>query len=258
MSKPAPIIFLLGTSTAGKSTICEEIERQDGLSEKLGFETWGVDKEALKILKTWANEEPNHFKEVADLTNEGMRSRAFERAVDYAIENSKNGKPTILDMVPNSEGGDLVADFEVHLAKRNFTCPIHVVLVHLLVADLIERMDRRNEKALAVGGNPNDQRAEIFPFEQYATIFGASAGGDSHGLGILHSEDIRQAVKKFGGADEAKSKELLDRLGFVKAQTSIALGAKVKADVVCEHSSAGSTVQIAEGIRGWTKEKMSE
>ena len=46
MSKPSPIIFLLGTSTAGKSTICDEILRQDQASENLGFETWGLDAEA--------------------------------------------------------------------------------------------------------------------------------------------------------------------------------------------------------------------
>jgi guanylate kinase len=39
MSKPSPIIFLLGTSTAGKSTICAEILRQDKDLENLGFET---------------------------------------------------------------------------------------------------------------------------------------------------------------------------------------------------------------------------
>ena len=46
MLKPAPLIFLLGTSTAGKSTICDEILRQDQASENLGFETWGLDAEA--------------------------------------------------------------------------------------------------------------------------------------------------------------------------------------------------------------------
>jgi hypothetical protein len=330
MSKPAPLIFLLGTSTAGKGTIYKEISRQDQASENLGFETWGVDeeaenemvrcrdllkddarfsaieskfpevrkivtgiyfgeikdsetgeifklnadeklddflaqtggrydKEALKILKAWANEEPNHFKEVADLTNEGMRARAFERAVDHAIENSKKGIPTILDMVPDSAGGDMVAAFEAHLAKRNFTCPTHVVLVHLPVADLTERMDQRNQKALAPGGNINDQRNEIFPFEQYASIFGSSAEGN---LGILRADDIHQAIEKFGGTDEAKKlraeKELLGRLGFEEGQTSITVGATVKADVVCEHSDAGSTVQIAEAICSWTKEKMLE
>jgi hypothetical protein len=335
-SSPAPIIFLLGTSTAGKSTICEEIERQDGLSEKLGFETWGVDlefdnevarcrkflqdderflaikdkfphpwkiiagiylgevkdsetgdilnvaddekfadnvdnflaktgarydKEALEILKTLTQENPNNFRERADLTNEGMSSRAFERAVDHAIENSKNGKPTILDMVPNSEGGDMVAAFEKRLVERNFTCPTRVALVHLSVADLTERMDQRNQKALAAGGNPNDQRNGIFPFQQYAAIFGAIAEEGSHGLGTLHSDDVHKAVEKFGDKNDAairdrEGKELLDRLGFAEGKTSITVGAKVKADVVFEHSSASATTQIAEDIRGWAREKM--
>ncbi len=331
MSKPAPIIFLLGTSTAGKSTICEEISRQDKASENLGFETWGMDKEggnetlrcqnllgddsrflaikdkfpnpwqviagvylsevkdaktgellqlnddekfagklddflaqtegrydkeALEILKTLAKENPNNFREKADLTPEGRWVRAFERAVDHAIENSKRGKPTILDMVPNSAGGDLVADFEAHLVKRNFTCPTHVVLVHLSVVDLIERMDQRNQKALAEGGNPDDQRTEIFPFEQYSTIFGASARDV---VAVLRSEDIHQAVEKFGGTEKPRvEKELLDRLGFEEGQTLITVSAKVKADVVCEHSDPGSTVKIAEAIYSWTNEQARE
>lgn len=191
-----------------------------------------------------------------------MRSRAFERAVDHAIENSKNGKPTILDMVPNSEGGDMVAAFEKRLVERNFTCPTRVALVHLSVADLTEIMDQRNQKALAAGGNPNDQRNGIFPFQQYAAIFGASAEEGSHGLGTLHSDDVHQAVEKFGNKDGAvrdrEGKELLDRLGFAEGKTSITVGAKVKADVVFEHSSARATKQIAEDIRGWAREKMLE
>jgi len=217
------------------------------------------DREALEILKTWANEEPNHFKEVADLTNEGMRKRAFERAVDHAIENSKKGIPTILDMVPNPDGEDLVVAFEEHLAKKNFTCPTHVALLHLPVAELIERMDQRNQKALAPGGNPGDQRNEIFPFEQYASIFKSSTEGK---LGTLYAEDIHQAVEKFSGKDEAEKRrteqELLDRLGFEDGQISITLGIKVKSDAVYEHSDAGQTAQIAEAIRAWTKENMLE
>lgn len=330
MSKPAPIIFLLGTSTAGKSTICDEILRQDQASENLGFETWGLDaeaenemvrcrdllkddarflaieskfsnvrkivtgiyfgeikdfetgeifklnddekldgflaktegrddREALEILKTWANEEPNHFKEVADLTDKGMRERAFERAVDHAIENSKMGKPTILDMVPNPDGEDLVVTFEEHLAKRNFTCLTHVALLHLPVAELTERMDQRNQKALAPGGNSGDQRNGIFPFEQYSAIFGASAEG---ALGVLKAEDIRQAVEKFSGKEEIEKRrteqELLDRLGFEGGEISITLGIKVKSDAVYEHSDAHQTSQIAEAIRAWTKENMLE
>jgi hypothetical protein len=221
------------------------------------------DKEALEILKTLTQENPNNFREKADLTNEGMSSRAFERAVDHAIENSKNGKPTILDMVPNSGGGDMVAAFEKRLVERNFTCPTRVALVHLSVADLTERMDQRNQKALAAGGNPNDQRNGIFPFQQYAAIFGAIAEEGSHGLGTLHSDDIHKAVEKFGDKKDAairdrEGKELLDRLGFAEGKTSITVGAKVKADVVFEHSSASATTEIAEDIRGWAREKMLE
>jgi hypothetical protein len=333
----APIIFLFGPSSIGKSTICKEIESQDKLSENLGFETWGVDSEfdnetarcreflkhderflaienkfphpwkimsgiylgevqdwktgkilelnddekfpkkldnflaqtegfdkgALEILKTLAKENPNNFREWADLSSKGRESRAFERAVDHAIENSKKGKPTILDMVPNSEGEDMVAAFEKRLVEKNFTCPTRVALVHLSVAELTERMDQRNQKALAPGGNPSDQRNGIFPFQQYAAIFGAIAEEGSQGLGTLNSSDIYQAVEKFGDKNDLairdrEGKELLDHLGFAEGTNSITVGAKVKNDVVFEHSSASSTRQITEDIRGWTREKMLE
>jgi len=133
--------------------------------------------------------------------------------------------------------------------------------VHLSVADLTERMDERNRKALAPDGNPNDQRNGIFPFQQYAAIFGAIAEEGSHGLGTLHSDDVHKAVEKFGDKKDAairdrEGKELLDRLGFAEGKTSITVDAKVKADVVFEHSSASATTEIAENIRGWAREKM--
>ena len=360
MSKPAPIIFLLGTSTAGKSTICEEISRQDEASENLGFETWGIDlesendtercrdllkgnekfeaikdsfpdpwqviagvylsevkdaetgkilklnndedftknldeflaqtgghydKEALETLKTLAQENPNNFREKADLSHEGMNRRAFDRA----IENSKNGIPTILDMVPvlkmgdDSDlvpGGDIVEAFKAHLTEKNFTCPTHVALVHVSAKDLTERMDERNKKALAPGGNPGDQRDGIFPLKQYTALDGASAGET---LGTLRQADIYQAAEKFGDENGVKirkmseaateehqskmsgvfatlreGKKLLNQLGFEDGQTSVALGSKIKADAVYDHSGEGATAKIAEEIRGWTKEKMSE
>lgn len=358
MSKPAPIIFLLGTSTAGKSTVCEEILRQDQASENLGFKIWGTDlesendmtrcrdllkdddrflaiepqfpnvwkivagiylgevwdaeskemltlkddkkfaesvdsflektkgrynKEALEVLKTLAKENPNNFKEKAGLTNEELNARIF----DHAIQNSKNGNPTILDMVPDFGGRDLIEDFKEHLAKRDFACPTHTVLVHLPVKDLAERMDQRNKRALAEGGNSGDQRDGIFPFKQYATTFGVSAGDGSQDLGTLRQADIYQAVEKFGdengvkirdmkvvAADDPEAehkskmrgvfatvregKKLLDQVGFEDGETSIILGAKVKADAIYDHSSIGSTAQIAEAIYDWTKEKMSE
>ena len=360
MSKPAPIIFLLGTSTAGKSTICEEISRQDEASENLGFETWGIDLEsendtercqnllkgnekfeaikdsfpdpwqvidgvylskvkdaetgkilqlnddekftknrdeflaqtegrynerALEILKTLAKENPNNFREKADLTHEGKNTRAF----DHAIENSKKGIPTILDMTPvlkrreDSDlvpGGDIVEAFKAHLIKSGYDCPTHVALVHVSAKDLTERMDERNKKALAPGGNLGDQRDGIFPLKQYTALYGASAGET---LGTLRQADIYQAAEKFGDENGVKirkmseaateehqskmsgvfatlreGKKMLNQLGFEDGQTSVALGSKMKADAVYDHSGEGATAKIAEEIRGWAKEKMSE
>ena len=48
----APIVLLIGSSTAGKSTICNEILRQDKEleSEALGCKIWGEDLENGQIL----------------------------------------------------------------------------------------------------------------------------------------------------------------------------------------------------------------
>jgi hypothetical protein len=43
MPNNAPIIFLLGTSTAGKTTICDQILNQDKITKNLGLEVWGYD-----------------------------------------------------------------------------------------------------------------------------------------------------------------------------------------------------------------------
>ena len=51
---------------------------------------------------------------------------------------------------------------------------------------------------------------------------------------------------------------MLNQLGFEDGQTSVALGSKMKADAVYDHSGEGATAKIAEEIRGWAKEKMSE
>ncbi len=363
MPNNAPIIFLLGTSTAGKTTICDQILNQEKIIKNLGLEVWGTDKqfddntvrcrdllkddqrflniepkfphvrniiagiyfsevkdnktgkllnligeefdkklgnflaetegrfdeESLKILKTLAEENPNNFKEKA--------KSIFEESIfDKAIENSKNGKPTILDMVPSQK--DEVEEFKNYLAKKNHNCPTFVAVAHVPVKELTKRMGKRNKQA--ENENSGNERDGFFPFTQYAEIFGSNATNPSQNLGTLSQVEVYQAIGKFGDKEienefgdkvsdkvrikfrdmkgvadenpeiEHKSKMrgtfdilragkefLTNELGFEDGQNSISLGVKVKADAVYEHSQ-GSTVQIAEKIYDWTKEKMAE
>ncbi len=41
----APVIFLIGPSTTGKTTICQEVLQQDQNADNLGFATWGNDQQ---------------------------------------------------------------------------------------------------------------------------------------------------------------------------------------------------------------------
>jgi hypothetical protein len=257
--------------------------------KKLGnflAETEGrFDEKSLKILKTLAEENPNNFKEKA--------KSIFEESIfDKAIENSKNGKPTILDMVPS--GKDEVEEFKNYLAKKNHNCPTFVAVVHVPVKELTQRMDERNKQA--ENENSGNARDGFFPFTQYAEIFGSNATNPSQNLGTLSQVEVYQAIGKFGDKEienefgdkvrikfrdmkgvadenpeiEHKSKMrgtfdilsagkefLTDKLGFEDGQNSISLGVKVKADAVYEHSQ-GSTVLIAKEIYVWTKDKMAE
>ena len=354
----APIVFLLGTSTAGKSTICEEIARQDlslPVEQRLGWFVWGNDLEmeadeprcrgylegntkfqsiensfpevmhifsaiafgqvqdnatgkpiklpllkevksdddspstylplsdeefdkglgeflaqtggrynegALRTLRSLAQDNPGNFRERAGFTGNACAERMFDRA----IENSRNGLPTIIDVVPNhndGEGGGIIEHFKKYSESKNFICPTNLTLVHVPVTELATRMGERNRQALAEGGNPGNRRDGIFPFQQYASVFGArSEDGVPLDREVLQRGDVHAAVYEFGrkgggrGGERlwdmesqteaaleaikiAKDKKnekgeiekgLLSRLGFKDREESIEVGTKVKAD----------------------------
>ena len=208
----ASIVLLIGPSSAGKSTICEELLKQnESLPEKerLDWQVWGQDLEFDNFLKVGYKQclelfgEDERFKAVVkchipntsifsgiwcesfkdpktgeilefdkekfntfvddfikktgdcyskemlevfqslalekkqELCNAYPFPNMNEKMFDQAIENSRNGKPTILDPVPGGKE-NLVEEFEKHLEKRNFSCPTHVALVHLPFKDLTQ------------------------------------------------------------------------------------------------------------------------
>jgi hypothetical protein len=356
----APIVFLLGTSTAGKGTICAKIESQDQLlpSEKqTGCKVWGSDLESVEYLPTFLkqaeevgmevfkdNEKFQALKEkitpvgaiihgvgqdcfkdeiskkslplrslndqeFAEAANkflentEGRYSRdtlfqlrelakeehenlgkalgeistpnMFERMVDRAIENSKKGIPTILDMIP-----DGMEDFKKYLEEKNFKCPIRTVLVHVPIPELAARMEERNKNAVAEGGDLSNRREGMFPFQQYAKIFGAiSEIGEKAVLDRLSAVDVYKATEKFGDkggiriremsasvkdhksqmapvlATLQEGKKLLDKIGFEDGSPVLDVRAKVSADVIYDHAKE-STAAIAEKIHGWIASEM--
>ncbi len=83
-----------------------------------------------------------------------------------AILDSKAGKPSILDLAPSSRE-NIIEKFEECCREEEFSCPAQIVFIHVPPKELAARMHERNRKALADGGNPDDKRDGIFPFEQY-------------------------------------------------------------------------------------------
>ncbi|MBP9778001.1 MAG: hypothetical protein KBD25_02335 [Rickettsiaceae bacterium] len=178
---------------------------------------------------------------------------------DRAIENSRKGIPTILDIVPM--GGNFVDKFEKHLAKRNFSCPIIVALAHCSIGELTDRMDERNRLARlskVEGGreDPRDVREGFFPYMQYVEIFEASSAKGARVVGSVRREDITRAAEKFGTAPEPgdmpirpkgekEALELMKKLGFPEDAESTKLVAKYYHDKIYNTEARESTREIA-------------
>jgi adenylate kinase family enzyme len=285
----APIVFLLGTSTAGKSTICNEIISQSvGTSTEGKIEIWGHDQEAKKLYQERGE----------DYVYDG--DEITKNAIDRAIKNSRNGKATVLDGVPlgfmkRFEIDDptdyrIVEKLEEYLKSQNFDAPTQVALVHLNPKEMAARMEQRNKNALSAGGDETDARDSFRYFSQYSQLYGKpnEDGALLSPEQKIQQKDIYRAAEKFGAKDgvriremnetpedlsdpkkihEAKmkpvfaaieeGKKLLSTIGFEDGSNSLVVGTKVKADVIFDHEKQ-PTNKIAEQILGFISSNMVE
>ena len=268
MSKPTTpneigtgaLVFLIGTSTAGKTTLCEEIKKQDSelpTKKQLGWQVWGDDLE-----REWLDKEEtngNHLSRTPKDWN--------ERTFDRAIAASRAGKSMILDtfLDHDREGGDVIWDhFKKYSASQNFTCPTKVVFLHVPVAELTKRITQRNSQALSEGGDSSNIREGIGPFNAYAELYGAYDGKGHNLKQNLTRIDVDDAVYALGRDENKKSfrsidpespaliesqKELRKKLGFKDGDKSINLGTRGwKPDIVYDHFTESTRV-IATKIR---------
>jgi hypothetical protein len=172
---------------------------------------------------------------------------------DQAIENSKNGKPTILDLVP-SGSINIVEEFIKYLDDRGHLCPIHVALVHLSVGQLTRRMEERNQKAQMNG--TLDIRNDLTPFEQYSSLFGQQQESrNQRPVGELVRQDLVSAIEKFGNGDEKRAKELMEKFCFSQVggvglvdQKPVTIVAISPFDRIYDTQSQESTTLIAQEI----------
>jgi len=102
---------------------------------------------------------------------------------DAVIKNSKEGKPTLLDLVPMRDGQDLSQKFKDYCQQQGFECEVHTALIHSSVKELVGRMEARNQEALAKGDRANI-RNTFFTFSHYANLFEPAANKRNCGIFI--------------------------------------------------------------------------
>jgi adenylate kinase family enzyme len=257
------VIFLIGTSTAGKTTLCKTLQEQDldlPPEKRLGWQVWGDDLE-----REWLKEDANSFfKKTAD-TGRDWNERTFDRAIAASLA----GKSMILDTFLDHVDGKVIWDhFKEYSESKGITCPTQVVFLHLPIPELTARITERNRQATE-RRDTADRRVGIGPFEAYAELFGANYGT---GLGVtleevLRREDVIRAVHEFACDKDDKrfldmedstkgamlikeqSNDLLKKLGFEGEEESIPLGTKGwRPDFIYDNSKM-PTAEIADGIR---------
>ena len=123
--------------------------------------------EALRIIRELAQENPEDFRKVAGFNGQDLNNKV----VDAAIKNSKQGIPTILDIIPADRKP--IEAFTDRLKEIGHEYPVHVALVHVPFNELTKRMEQINKDAMSEGDNPNNRRDGLFPHNQYGQIFGS-------------------------------------------------------------------------------------
>lgn len=253
-----------------------------------GFEG-GYDAEAANLLREMCQEEEARglpFKLASDqLLKDG--DQITKNAIDRAIDFSRQGKPVILDGVPlgfmKKYEIDDVTDYRIvekldeYLKEKEFSGPTQVALVHVHPAEMAARMEKRNEEALARGGDKHNLRDDIRYFSQYSQLYGKqSEDGVSLDSQEISRDDFRLIAEKFGSKDGVKirdmkspemmekksaaieeiAKTMCDVIGFGDSDV-IRVGTKVRADVVFDHQQQ-TTSEIAGQIFGFISSNMVE
>jgi hypothetical protein len=234
------ITLLVGTSTAGKSSIIDryrkkspgaieegiditvyrsilnQIRKQCPLELRLVQEALGPNASDVDVCNIIFS--PN----VLPKYKEGCTANEIQKALKAAriinqsakiveedintillenvLSNSVRGKATIFDHI------EVEAVFQ-RIMKLPVQLPLRFALVYCPFHVLSERMDQRNTKAVAEG-KPNELRRGPFPFFQFAKIFGPKQKEDDIVLETLHRDVVMTDCRKqFRDDIENKKKE---------------------------------------------------
>lgn len=171
---------------------------------------------------------------------------AYENMCLLAINNSLQGIPTILDVVPHpGRSSQFRIDlFKEQLIQKNLTNALHIALIHCSINQLSTRMAERNRQAI-INGDLENIRDEAFPFRQYAQLFGAVNHSNVKYIGQLKTEEARKAIAPFC-TNFSEVNEIIEKIGFHRL-VEINISPKCSFDTFYD-SSAETAEEIAKKI----------
>lgn len=178
-----------------------------------------------------------------------------EEMFDLAIINSMQQIPTILDIVPHPAlPGQFMIDLFLEQFKKNeYSCPIHIALIHCSIFKLSERMFERNRYA-KINEDIENIRDKSFPFRQYSQLFGALKTAKPTCIGTLKIQDARKIIATFC-TNPSELDNIIEQIGFIHEQSD-----EIKIDVRCDYDQIYNadlltSTEIADKIYDWWIEK---
>lgn len=208
--------------------------------ERMLEETFGseflIEKKAITTLRVIAK---SYFNQLS--------MTAYENMCLLAINNSLQGVPTILDIVPHpGRSSQYRIDlFQEKLIQKNLTSSLHIALIHCSINQLSSRMVERNRQAI-VNDDLENIRDESFPFRQYAQLFGTVNDSKNKHIGQLKIEEARKAIAPFCiNFDEVN--EIIEKIGLISPLVEINISPKCRFDTLYD-SSSESAEKIARNI----------
>lgn len=225
------IVVLIGTSTAGKTSIINALRKL-----KPDFREDGIDLRCMQILlKTIQKTNPDEYgilkktmKGPLDIPKaaygkernwkEGVTAQEKEKA-EEAI--GRVSKPNYCSLFQNLEqemfedlfthsrrGGNVIFDLLNidslfrHIMARRFDGPIQAVLTYCPFHVLSSRMEKRNKEAIESGEFSNLREGE-FPFMQFSELYGPKKEGETSLERLTRSQVTKTFDENFDRGVEA-------------------------------------------------------
>jgi len=202
------VVLLIGTSTAGKSSIISGLIQHESRFLETGVDQAGV-RILLEFFEKHHPDEMQHFKEILDINEPGLildmivgglpptfNNKATPSDKEQFSQEVQKMKATYDNYFPPDSDGpwamleNMMLD-EVLLHAKSGT-PV-IFDAYCPFQDLSARVINRNKEAVA-SGNPGDVRAGVFPLEQFAALFKPKESDEDPVIQTISKKDAEEAV----------------------------------------------------------------